>query len=103
MKKGIIGIFLVVIIVILCFITWYRKSLQTLNDIKNFNSEYESYLKKEITGVDLTTVLNMAIENNNQYEIPKNSDGTYQNDGRNSIEILVRPMENRKVLSNGSF
>ena len=103
MKKVVIGILLIVVIIIVTFFTWYSKNLQILKNIKNFNSEYEEFLNKKITGVDLTTIINKALENNNSYEIEKNSDGSYKNDGKNSIQIMIKPTKERKILSNGSF
>lgn len=103
MKKVVIGILLVCVIVVILFTTWYKRNLQTLSEIQKFNQEFEVYLEKEITGVDITTVMNRATENNNQYEIAKNKDGTYQEDEKYSIEILVQPTKERKILSNGSL
>lgn len=91
MKKVIIGIVLVVAIIVIGFGTWYKTNLQNLKDIKNFNEGFEEYIDKEITGVDLTTVINKAIENNNIQKIEKNSDGTYKNNNKNSIEIIIKP------------
>ena len=91
MKKVIIGILLTGLIIIALFFTWYNKNLNELRNIKKFNSEFEGFIDREVTGVDLTTVVNKAIENNNKYEVKKNSDGTYENDGKNSIEIIIKP------------
>ena len=96
MKKVIIGIIIVVIVIIAFFYTWYNKKIVELNSLKEFNSEFEGYLDREITGVDLTTIMNKAIENNNQYKIEKNSDGTYKENSKNSIEILVKPTKDGK-------
>ena len=49
------------------------------------------------------TVVNKAIENNNQYEIKKNSDGTYKNDGKNSIEIIIKPTKDGKYFPMEAF
>lgn len=91
MKKVVIGILLTGLIIIALFFTWYNKNLNELRNIKKFNSEFEGFIDREVTGVDLTTVVNKAIENNNKYEVKKNSDGTYENDGKNSIEIIIKP------------
>ena len=103
MKKVVIGILLTFIIIIALFFTWYNKNLNELRDIKKFNSEFECFIDKEVNGVDLTTVVNKAIENNNQYEIKKNSDGTYQNDGKNSIEIIIKPTKDGKYFPMEAF
>ena len=93
MKKVIIGILFVIVILIALFFSWYKKNLNELKNIKNFNSEFEGFLNRDVTGVDLTTVINKAIENNNKFEIEKNSNGTYKNDEKNSIEIIIKPTE----------
>lgn len=103
MKKVVIGILFVIFIIVVLFITWYKNNLEIIAQTKKFNQEFENYLGRDITGVDLTTIMNRAIENNNQYEIEKNVDGTYKEDKQFSIEILIKPVENRKILSNGSL
>ena len=103
MKKIIIGILLSIVILIAIFLTWYNKNLNELKNIKSFNNEFERFLNKDITGVDLTTVINKAIENNNKYEIEKNSNGIYKNDSKNSIEIIIKPTEDGKVYPMEAF
>lgn len=103
MKKGIIGILLIVVSIIIIFFVWYNRNLNELKEIKSFNSKYEEFLDKEILGVDLTTVINMALENNSQYAIAKNKDGTYKDDKKYSIAIIIKPTETRKSISNGSL
>ena len=103
MKKVIIGFLFIVVVVIAIFLTWYNKNLQELRNIKNFNNEYEIFINKEVTGVDVTTVINKAIENNNQYEIEKDSKGLYKNDNENSIEIVVKPEVGGKLYPMEAF
>ena len=101
MKKIVFGILIVFIVAISIFLVWYNRNLQNLRDIKAFNEEFEGFLDREITGVDITTIINKAIENNNQNEIKKDSNGRYINDEKNSIEIIVKPTKERTGLSNG--
>ena len=103
MKKVVIGILLTGLIIIALFFTWYNKNLNELRNIKKFNSEFEGFIDREVTGVDLTTVVNKAIENNNKYEVKKNSDGTYENDGKNSIEIIIKPTKDGKYFPMEAF
>ena len=103
MKKVIIGILLAVGIAVILFVTWYNRNAQTIREVQNLNTEFEGYLNRTITGVDLTTIMNKAIENNNQYEVPKNSDGTYQDDQKYSIQILVKPTEEGKFYPMEAF
>ena len=93
MKKVIIWILIIGIVIISTFFTWYNKNLQKIKEVKIFNNQFEGYLEGEINGVDLTTVINKALENNIQYEIEKDSKGVYKNDGQNSIKIMIKPSE----------
>ena len=101
MKRVIIAILLAVIAIVILFTSWYNKNIEILQDTKKFNSEYENYLKDNITGVDITTIINKAIENNNINNIPKNKKGMYENDGNKSIEIMIKLTKDRKILSDG--
>lgn len=93
MKKIIIWILLISIIIISIFFTWYKKNLQKLKDIKSFNNQFEDYLNREVNGVELTTIINKALENNNQYNIEKDSKGVFIDDDENSIKIMIKPSE----------
>lgn len=103
MKKVIGGILLIISIALILFFAWYNRNIQLLRDIKDFNNGYKEYLSKPITVDDLTTIMHKAIDNNNKYEIPKNSNGAYIDDGKYAIEIIVKPEQERKFISNGSF
>ncbi len=89
MRKTFIGIFVILVIIVIVVVTNYNKKLAKLQEIKEFNSKYENYINKRITGVDLTTVMNLSIENNIKYEIKKDSKGAFIDDKKNSIEIMV--------------
>ena len=103
MKKVLIGILLIVAFVLIAFFTWYNRNIQLLRDISGFNNNYKEYLNRPITVDDLTTIMHKAIDNNNKYEIPKDSKGAYIDDEKYSIEIFVKPEEERKLVFDGSF
>ena len=103
MKKVILGILLIVVISVSIFFSWYKNNLQSLKEVKKFNSQFEEYLNKNITGVDLTTVLNKAIENNNKYKISKDSNGKYINDNNYYIDIIIKPVEGGKSFLMEAF
>ena len=103
MKKVIIGILLLVIIVVSVFFSWYNRNVQRLKDVKKFNSQFEDYLNRDINGVDLTTIINKAIENNNKYNIKKDSKGVYLNDNNYYINIIIKPQEDGKSFLMEAF
>lgn len=67
-------------------------------EIKNidnnlFNSTYEEYNTNNLNGLDITTIMNKAISNNEKYEIPKDENGVYILDDEYSIIIYVSMVE----------
>ena len=103
MKKIIIWIFLITIVIISVFFNWYKKNLKILEDVRSFNSQFDVSLNDEVNGVDLTTVINKAMENNNQYKIEKNSKGVFKDDGKNSIKIMIKPTKDGNMFPMEAF
>ena len=59
------------------------------NISKKANLEFENYLNVEVSGIDLVTVMNRAIDNNERNEVEKNRKGIYQDNENNSISIEI--------------
>lgn len=91
MKKTFIIILILIIVVITAFTTWYIQTSKIKQEITNYNLEYESlYSNGTLNGVNLTTVINKAINNNEKYSIKKDENDVYINDNNNYIEIYVK-------------
>ena len=60
-----------------------------------FNMQYEAYNKRIMYGTDIISVINKAIDNNEQYKIQKDENKTYKNDGKYSTEITIKLKEDR--------
>ena len=96
MKKIILFFVCVVIIVLVGFMNWFMTNKNSLQEVKNFNNNFLSYIENEngerlnISGIDLTTLMNKAIDNNEQIGLEKQEDGAYVLNNENSIEILVQ-------------
>jgi preprotein translocase subunit SecG len=91
---SLISIFLIIIIIIMINYNNYKNQQKK---IEKFNSEYEYYNKDDLTGVDITTIINKAINNNEKYGIKKDDDGLYIDDGQDSIKIYVSMIINGKT------
>jgi len=65
--------------------------------IKEENSEYEHYLGKTIYGTELTTIINRAINQNENNNIPKNEKGHYIENKENSIKISIKMITKEKI------
>ncbi len=97
MKKSLL------IIGVICFIVFAilflnLRDLQKRNaEAAKFNASYEAYNQENLNGLDITTVINKAINNNNKYNIQKGKDGLYLADEEHSIQIYVTMMINQKT------
>lgn len=98
MKKNIIIIslfFLIIIVIISCSII----NKQIINSNANSNNkEFEKYTEVTITGTELITVINKAIDKNEKLNINKNSNGKYINNSKNSINIEVKFLEKDELV-----
>lgn len=93
MKK--IIIFFVTVIAIMGTI-WYTYEVSKIDNNKKIalNNNYEKLLNKEITGTELASIINKTAENNINNKVEKDSNGTYINNGTNSINIEIKFKDN---------
>lgn len=110
MKKNLLIITVIFIIIMaILFAKFFSIRKQNL-DIKSFNSQYEFYNREDLSGLDITTVINKAINNNERNFVEKDKDGYYIED-ENSIKIEIKmiingktyPMERIKQIGMESF
>ena len=94
MKKTIIFILCVVIVILSIFGTKYINYREQQSKIKKENLEYETYLNKEVSGRDLTTAINRAVDNNEKNKVSKDENGFYIANDVNSIEIEIKISDN---------
>ena len=106
MKK--IAIFFIIIIVIICSFSYiYLNYLANYKQAQRENAKFEIYKEKEITGRELTTLINKAIDNNNKKEIEKDNEGKYKENKENSINIDIKFIDDvviyniEKIYNNG--
>ena len=111
MKKFYAILVLIFCIVVLAIVVNFNNYQKNQRQIDNFNREFEEYNKEDVPGVDITTLINKAISNNEKYGVQKDENGLYINDGKNSIQIYIPriingqtyPMENINKLGMDSF
>lgn len=94
MKKTIIFIICVVIIILSAFYMKYLDYREERNSVKKSNLEYEMYLNKEITGRELTSVVNKAVNNNEKNKVAKNENKIYEKNDETSISIDILMSDN---------
>ena len=94
MKKTILFILCIVIIILSIFWVKYVNYQAEQRAIKEENLEYETYLSKEITGRELTTAVNRAVNNNEQNSVAKDEQGFYIQNDSNSVKIEIQMLDN---------
>ena len=93
MKK--IMIILLIVIAIISTIVYVLFSYNTINNrAQRKNLEYESYKNKEITGADVASLMNKAIDNNEVNKVEKDEKGNYKDNGKDSINIDIKFIDN---------
>jgi len=86
MKKILALILLIILVVVGIFAINYKNLQKKKEEVRNFNLIYENYNKDNLNGLDITTLINKAIDSNEQYSISKDENGFYKNDGKYSLE-----------------
>lgn len=66
-------------------------------EIAKFNLNYEEYNKDNLNGLDITTLINRAISNNEKKFVEKDAEGLYNLEDENCIEIYVKMIINNTV------
>ncbi len=97
MKKTVIIILIPILIILFSIIGILRTKNTTLREVKNANMQYEYYLNKEIYGTDVATLINKAINENEQNNIQKNERNYYIENNTNSIKIELKMTTNGKT------
>ena len=96
MKK--IALFFLIIIIIIVGVSYiYLNYKASYNNAKRENMQFESYYNKEIYGTELTTIINKAIDSNDNNEISKDEKVKYIDNKKNSINIDIKIKDNDKT------
>ncbi len=98
--------FIIICIVCIVIINFNNQKVQVIK----WNKEYEYYLDKQVSGTELASLINKAIDQNEKNSVNKNEKGYYIDNGENSIKIDLKmatidktyPMEeiyNNKIIN----
>lgn len=94
MKKNLLIIFVILIIILIIVGVNFHNMQMQKKEIDKFNMQYEEYNADDLNGLDITTVINKAVNNNEKYEIPKDEENLYILDDEYSIEIYIKMIIN---------
>jgi len=90
MKKTITVLFCIFLAIIISLYTYYQNGQQALENVKKFNYQFEQYFDKEIYCAEVATIINKAIDNNEQYNISKDAKGKYLPDNAFCLKVMIK-------------
>ena len=103
MKKTALYILIAAFIIVLVLYVNISNAIAKQKKAENFNSEYEIYLDKKLSGTDIATIINKAINNNEENAIPKDEKGLYINNNETTIKIelnMISYNEKEEIVYN---
>ncbi len=89
MKKIFFSIILLVVLILAIVLVGISDKNRKNNEISKFNTQFEKYNKETLYGTDILSIINKAIDNNEQYAIEKNQDGFYIENDTNSVKVEI--------------
>lgn len=98
MKKFII-LFSVILIIVAIVAINYKEFQREKNSVNAYNLEFEKNFQKEILGLDLTTIINKVINNNEKNNVEMGQDKKYLNNGKDSISIDIFMTDTDEIYS----
>ena len=95
---------LALIFIIICIICLNIINIQNnKNKIAKENEVYEYYLDREVSGIEIATLINKAVDQNEKNEITKDEKGRYIENEENSIKIDFNMTTVKKTYPMESF
>ena len=100
MKKTLAVVILLLLVVAIIVVMQYKKIEKEHFEIAKYNALYEEYNKQNLNGLDITTIINKAVNNNEKNNVEKeNIEGInfYKDNGRDSVIIEINMIINGKT------
>lgn len=97
-------VFFILIIIIVFFVAFMYFNYKTGKEkIDEKNSEFETYLGKEIYGADVATIINKASYKNRKNNVEQDKNGKYLDNGKDSINIDIKMLDDDKTYNMEKF
>lgn len=103
MKKIILSFLSIVIIIVSIMGIKYYSYMVEQKDVIKENKEYEAYKDKEVYGIDIATLINKTVDQNEKNEIKKDDKGKYISNNENSIEVEIYMTDNETTYKIETF
>lgn len=77
MKKNIIILITILLVIFFAIYGFLIEKRSETNVVKKQNKYYQNYLNKQIYGTDVATIINKAIDQNEQNKVEKDKNNLY--------------------------
>lgn len=102
MKKFVVFLVIVIIIVAIALFMCFNYKVKK-EKIDEKNSEFETYLGKEVYGSDVATLINKASYKNRKNNVEQDKKGKYIDNGNNSVNIDIKMLDDDKIYNMEKF
>lgn len=99
MRKTVLLIAISIVIIFFSTIGLITMHKTQISSVKRYNSQYEQYAGKTLYGVELTSIINKAINENEKNKIPKDEKQYYIENNENSIKIYIKILSTEKTYT----
>lgn len=101
MKKFLIILLIVLVVFVAPLMMFISNYKQQQGKITKFNLQFEEYKEGKIKGIDIASLMNNAVDNNERYEISKNENGIYIDDDIYCVrvEIMMRSISDATQIN----
>lgn len=89
MKRTFALLFVFLIVIFVVLFTRVKTMRNHNLEVMNFNSNYEIYNEDKLNGLDVATAINRAMSNNEKYSVEKDSEGFYNLDDKDCVEVYI--------------
>lgn len=98
--KNFIILFITAVFIIVAVIGYkvYYNNQISIRASQN-NKKYESFLNQQVLGIDVISIINTAIDNNEKKLVEKDESGNYIDNNKDSIKVDIKFLELEKVIS----
>ena len=98
MKK--IAVYILITVIIVAFIAYLYLNFTILNNrAKRENMEFEEYIKNDITGTEMATLINKTIDKNEVNKVEKDEKGNYIDNNKDSILIHIKFIDSENIFT----
>lgn len=99
MKKLLLILIILFLIIVFSVYALRINKTSEKRALENYNNEYKQYLDKTITGTELATVINKAINLNENNNIEKDEKNHYIENEEDSVKIEIKMQITEKTYS----